>query len=624
MKKIFAYILFSMVLLQFTAAGVFGYTSAYTTDVYDVDVRVSEDHVCSVTETITVDFRTPKHGIYRYIPYDLGVYTIKNIRVDGETYDVESVSENDLFQKIIRIGDADRTVSGRHTYTIHYDVVGYADEDAAQDYFSLDVLPAEWETAIGRADIRIEFPKVIEEDDLQIYSGRYGLEGNYAGITIDYDQQNRVLSLSGSDLQQGTAVTVNGRLPEGYWIGAATRDWLIYPLIGVLIAVPVLMLILWLLFGRDPKVVKTVEFYPPQGLTPAEIGYIIDGHVDTKDMVSLIIYFASKGYLTIEEFKEGKFLATKCGNIEQEEKRFVKTFFNAIFEEGDKVRLDKLPESFGEMYPVAVDQLTGHYRKKRNALFTAASRKCRALGMVLMFVPALAAVGLSAMASFDYLSLILLIPVIAALVVGMFMMIFVFDKWESYSRGKRILMSVGGAVLILIGMGIAALAAANLMESPALLALVPASVIVTLVFVTLMNARTKKSAQWQGKILGFKDFIQNAELEKLKLLVEENPQYFYDVIPYAYVMGLSDVWAKNFEHIPTSPPSWYYGYGSNPTFSTIWFCHMMNSCNRSFAGSTISSIAASSSDSGSGKIGGGFGGGGFSGGGFGGGGGGAW
>lgn len=40
----------------------------------------------------------------------------------------------------------------------------------------------------------------------------------------------------------------------------------------VLILVPLIMIALWAAFGRDPKIVETVEFYPPEKMTPAEIG----------------------------------------------------------------------------------------------------------------------------------------------------------------------------------------------------------------------------------------------------------------------------------------------------------------------------------------------------------------
>ena len=59
--------------------------------------------------------------------------------------------------------------------------------------------------------------------------------------------------------------------------------WLLF------LAGPLGALILWFLYGRDPKLVKTLEFYPPDGLTPGEVGYLYDENVDKRDIVSTIV-----------------------------------------------------------------------------------------------------------------------------------------------------------------------------------------------------------------------------------------------------------------------------------------------------------------------------------------------
>ena len=179
-------------------------------------------------------------------------------------------------------------------------------------------------------------------------------------------------------------------------------------------------------------------------------------------------------------------------------------------------------------------------------------------------------------------------------------------------------------VFAVIGVGISAVITSVLMESAAYGLLVVISTLVTFTAVVLMRKRTERGARLQGQILGFRDFIETAELEKLNMLVEEDPEYFYNVLPYAYVMGLSDKWAKKFEKIRVNQPDWYYGYNTTSIYSMLWYSQMFNSCAKSMESSVINSIVASAADSGGGSIGGGFGGGGFSGGGFGGGGGGSW
>lgn len=138
------------------------------------------------------------------------------------------------------------------------------------------------------------------------------------------------------------------------------------------------------------------------------------------------------------------------------------------------------------------------------------------------------------------------------------------------------------------------------------------AVIILALFMFFGSKRTKAGNQVYGQILGFKEFIKKAELDRLKMLVEENPSYYYDIMPYAYVLGLSDQWIENFETMHMSEPDWYSG---RDPFGDAVFYSMVRSAN---------ACATAPEASGGGSSGGGFSGGGFSGGGSGGGGGGAW
>ena len=138
------------------------------------------------------------------------------------------------------------------------------------------------------------------------------------------------------------------------------------------------------------------------------------------------------------------------------------------------------------------------------------------------------------------------------------------------------------------------------------------AVIILALFMFFGSKRTKAGNRVYGQILGFKEFIKKAELDRLKMLVEENPSYYYDIMPYAYVLGLSDQWIENFETMHMPEPDWYSG---RDPFGDAVFYSMVRSAN---------ACATAPEASGGGSSGGGFSGGGFSGGGSGGGGGGAW
>ena len=131
-----------------------------------------------------------------------------------------------------------------------------------------------------------------------------------------------------------------------------------------------------------------------------------------------------------------------------------------------------------------------------------------------------------------------------------------------------------------------------------------------------------------------------AELDKINELIEEDPEYFYHIIPYAYVFGLTNRWINKFEDIDIVQPEWIKtsASDSSDSFDAYMMGRMMSDCSASVSHNIqlhqpsgpvtglgdspgSSSSGSSSHDSWSG---GGFSGGGYSGGGGGGGGGGAW
>src|SRR5699024_8054274 len=106
-------------------------------------------------------------------------------------------------------------------------------------------------------------------------------------------------------LRSGEALTVRCELPEGYFVGAGLEFSFLYYVIYLL---PVLFLgisiWLWYRFGKDDPIVETVEFYPPAGFNSLDVGFLYKGYADSKDVISLLIYLANKGYIKITETEE--------------------------------------------------------------------------------------------------------------------------------------------------------------------------------------------------------------------------------------------------------------------------------------------------------------------------------
>ena len=103
------------------------------------------------------------------------------------------------------------------------------------------------------------------------------------------------------------------------------------------------------------------------------------------------------------------------------------------FESGDRIKLDELPEDFGDLYWAARDQLKGWYTGEK-ALFTSSSKVCRGIGTVLMFVPPVVSILLSALLSLEFLTLIGLIPLVILLMAGLLMVMMTFDRRDSMKK----------------------------------------------------------------------------------------------------------------------------------------------------------------------------------------------
>jgi len=144
------------------------------------------------------------------------------------------------------------------------------------------------------------------------------------------------------------------------------------------------------------------------------------------------------------------------------------------------------------------------------------------------------------------------------------------------------------------------------------------SAIIWWLFARQMTAKTVNGARTLVAVLGFQEFMNRVDADRLKRMP---PDTFEKFLPYAMALGVEHHWAQAFTGIIQNPPAWYVGpggYAYGPGFNPIFFSNSMHSMAGDMHDVFISAPRASSTGSG---FGGGGGGGGFSGGGFGGGGG---
>ncbi len=609
----------------------------YVIDSYDIYMKVNRDNSFDITENISAYFNASKHGIYRDLPLSNTI-----IRLDGTTSSnsarVSNVSVNHPFTTEssfsnyrIKIGDPASYVNGKVDYQISYKYSIGRDPSYKYDELYYNLIGTKWESPIGNITFTIEMPKEFDPAKLGFSMGKPGsVENDY----IIYQVKDNIITGEVNDIiMPGEAVTVRLELEEGYFDEMPNYDWL-YIILFVLPLVALTYSILtWKKHGKDDRVVEVINFYPPNGMNSLDLAFNYKGSVSSTDITSLLVYLAGKGYIKINEISETTLLCSQFtieklreyDGTDPHERMFLEGLFNTKKQYKSAIYLGKMPEAFQaannnpnivtsldlqNKFYRTINKIERHIDKKanRNKIFYSTSTSKSWIIILLMIIIYLAMLSIPTFmcASLGEVGITILI----ALFYTPFFIVALGPEMPKIFR----IFVLGFITIHFFGMTMALPYPSIIANNPIFIA----STIVSLaclvgmgICCVYMPKRTPYGNEIYGHIKGFKRYLETAEKQQLEAMVYENPNYFYDILPYTYVLGISKKWISKFESIAIPEPDWYSGVS---TFNITRF-------NRSLTSAmTTSSSSPSSSSSG----GGGSSGGGSSGGGSGGGGGGSW
>ncbi len=257
-------------------------------------IVVQENGRVVVSEEITFSFQGAYNGIYRNIPVeypgDAGSnYTLFIENVDVTDGDGNALKFNQQYKggelqlKVFIPGAVDTTRTVRIRYVVLNGIRYFEDHDASFPAAATGVLRAHaFEGVYGSADRSITD---ILGSNAQFQTSRSLTPRG--GFTIDVYLPKAILS-------QPSIFT------RGYWF-LRSNLILVLPLLSFLV-----MGGMWYYKGRDPDSGLSVAplYEPPEGMTPAEVGTLIDDSVDPRDITSTLIDLAVRGYLKIEEVND--------------------------------------------------------------------------------------------------------------------------------------------------------------------------------------------------------------------------------------------------------------------------------------------------------------------------------
>jgi len=543
------------------------------------NIHINKDGSAEVTERITLVFVGEWHGIHRTIPIEYPGPDNTNYALFLDVISVTDGSGGTLkYDSSTSHGDRDlkiyipEAIDTTRTVEIKYNVRNPTRFFDGHDEFYWNVTGNDWPVPIDHASATVRFPdNAAGSLRVQAFTGVYG--------SVQHDATAKAegadaLFETNNPLPMRGGLTIDVYIPKDILKepSALTKFlWFVggNPILFLPPAMLAGMFILWWYKGRDPDPGISVApmYEPPFGISPAEAGTLLDDTIHPRDITSTIVDLAVRGYIKIEESAE---------------KILVFTHKDYIF------HLLKPREQWDA-------DLAAHERVMLENVF-ASGNDTRLSSLKNRFYTAVPVIRQDIMAALKRKGIYLLDP----------------ESANGYSIGA------GFAILALFGV-FQFLGWANFFNSVLLLVIcLPLTAIIWWLFARVMSAKTIKGGRTRVAVLGFQEFMNRVDAERLKLMP---PTTFEKYLPYAMALGVEHHWAQAFAGIVKDPPQWYVGPGGYAGgFNPIFFSGSMHSMASDMHQVFVSAPRASST--GSGFDGGSFGGGGgFSGGGFGGGGG---
>lgn len=581
-------------------------------DNYDVNIIVDKNKSADITENIDVVFTNPSHGIFRNIPFQNA--SVTNINVSehyAKTYSPSNVN--------LKIGDANRLINGEYHYTIHYK---YNYKDNKNEFYH-NIIGTDWAVDINKAAFNVTLPETVEPEKVGVSIGKYGTKG-FDGDGVYSVSDNKISGYTKRKLNPYEGITIRVEVPEGYFnktINIQLPYGKILGILGVLI-LTILAYVNWNKFGKEEHTTPIITFYPPKNLNSAEVGAVFAEEVaslkdDTslKYVVSLILYLASKGYIKIETEKSGLFSndftikKIKSYNGEKEEEKLL---MKALFKNSDKVTKEELTKSryFYKDCAKILELLEQKSEKYFEKISFSKYLKMYGFWFGIFIFSIISFINFS---SFELQSINQLL--------GYFLFIFLFSFFFLILLflpiGKILKYCLSSA---LFAMFVIIPCFSEIVEFPwnkwIFIFNIVCFVITSICF-TNMSKRTAEGNNLYQEILGFKHFLQVSEKSRLEALINENVNYYNEILPYAYALGISSMIINKFKDLIPICPDWYEGDFDSNNFNRLASGLNFVACPTRINGGIQSSSSSGSFSSSSG-------GGGHSGGGGGGGGGGSW
>ncbi|MBI4708827.1 MAG: DUF2207 domain-containing protein [Candidatus Portnoybacteria bacterium] len=241
-------------------------------DDFAATIKINTDSSINVSERIEYDFGTQeKHGIFRFIPIKYkargGNYNLRisDISVNDENNFAYPFKKSPSGNSIeIKIGDADKLISGKKIYTINYKInraINYFDD---YDELYWNVTGNEWGILIEKSFAKIILPIPLKPEEIkkECFAGDFSSVDKCSAIQFGNNNDNGLInSVNFSEtksLNPGEGLTIVVGWPKDIVAKPSTTQNISYIIKdNLILAFPLIVFFIlfyvWFRLGRDPR-----------------------------------------------------------------------------------------------------------------------------------------------------------------------------------------------------------------------------------------------------------------------------------------------------------------------------------------------------------------------------------
>jgi len=375
-KKIFIFLTFLLIFFTNPSS-----SFAEVIHSFDTNITAHKNGTMNITETINYDFEGEyRHGIYRDIPLfsTVGnlyrIIKIDNVHVLKDSQVEKFLITNDSKNLNVKIGNANVTMTGIHTYTISYEItnsIGSNFEDHDEIYWN--ITGNNWKINIEKASAKIETDFDAKLNNLICFEGQLGSKNQTCNTSSNITSSSQILypgsgltivaiyppntfpkSILSQNLPQSSGEKIFNFILENYIYVFLVLNFILAP-----------YLLYWYQKRKNKKRFgpPTVNFDIPkddqnQIIRPALAGTIDSAKLDANDVVATIFDLAIRKYIKLEEVKTKiKFLPDlkdqkiiKLKNPDKNLNSYEKILYEKFFKNANYVNVSTLKNDFYETF----------------------------------------------------------------------------------------------------------------------------------------------------------------------------------------------------------------------------------------------------------------------------------